>query len=42
MRTLLLQAVTVMEVGVKFIFGEDHNTLGILLMSILPLEVLVD
>jgi len=34
MMTLLLQAVT-MQVGVKFMFGYDHNTLGIQMVCIL-------
>jgi len=33
MKTMLL------KVGIKFIFGQDHRTLGTLVMSILLLEV---
>jgi hypothetical protein len=42
MKILLLQAVTVMQVGVKFMFSQDHDTLGILVVSILSLQVPVD
>jgi len=42
MKTPLLQAVTVIQVGVKLMFGQDHRTFGILVVSILPLEVPVD
>jgi hypothetical protein len=41
-KTLLLWAVTVMQVGAKFMFGHDHNTLEILMVSILALEVPLD
>jgi hypothetical protein len=37
--TLLLQAVLV---GTKFMFVQEHRTLGILVVSILSLEVPVD
>jgi len=42
MKTLLLQAVTIMQVGVKFMFGQDHNTHEILVVSILSVDILVD
>jgi len=35
MMTLLLQTLLVMQMGAKFMFGQDHNTLGILAVSIL-------
>jgi len=41
-KTLLLQAVTIKQVQAKFIFGQDHNTLGILVIFNLILEVPVD
>jgi hypothetical protein len=31
-----------MEVGAKLLFGQDHRTLGILVVSILSLEGAVD
>jgi hypothetical protein len=40
MKTLLLQAVTRMQAGTKFISGQDHNTLGILMISHLLHEVI--
>jgi hypothetical protein len=39
MKTLVLQVETILQVGVKFILDQDHNTLGILMMSIVSLEV---
>jgi phage-related holin len=42
MKILLLWVVMVMKVGVRFMFGQVHNTLGILVVSILSLEASVD
>jgi len=42
MKTMLLQVVTIMQTAASFIFCQDHNTLGILMMCILSLEVPVD
>jgi hypothetical protein len=42
MKTLLLQVVTVIQVGFKFIFGQDQNTHEVLVVPILSLEMPVD
>jgi len=39
MKTLLLQAVTVTQVKVMFMFGHDQNIRGILVVFILSLEI---
>jgi hypothetical protein len=40
MKTLLPWAVTLKQVEVKFMFGQDHDTLRILVMSIIHLKSL--
>jgi hypothetical protein len=39
MKNLLLQAVTVVQVGAKFMFGQDHSSFGILVVSILLMDI---
>jgi hypothetical protein len=34
--------IMMLQVGAKFIYSQDHRTLGFLVVSILPLEVPVD
>jgi hypothetical protein len=40
--TLWLQVITIMQVKAKIKFGRVHNTLGILVVSILSLDISVD
>jgi hypothetical protein len=42
MKTLLLQAVTIMQLEAKFVFCQDHNTFQILVMPNPSLDINAD